>query len=282
MKYQDRRKVDVLILSDIHLGTYGCHADELVRYLKSIAPNKLVLNGDIIDIWQFSKKYFPQSHMAVIKEITRMLSHGAEVFYIPGNHDEMLRKFAGHTIGNFHIDNKVVLNLDGKQAWIFHGDVFDVTMKFSPMIAKLGGKGYDLLILLNRFVNRMLERFGKEKISLSKKIKDSVKAAIKHINDFENTAIKLGIHKGYDYVICGHIHRPIIKDVTNNEGTITYLNSGDWIENLTALEYDAGKWRLFEFDKEELPLPEYSEEKDALMALNSKELFQLLTKEFAI
>jgi len=171
MNYETRRKVEVVVISDVHLGTYGCHAKELVRYLKSIAPSLIVLNGDIIDIWQFSKNYFPPAHMGVIKELTRMLSHGARIHYIPGNHDEMLRKFVGQKIGNLTIDNKLVLELDGKKAWFFHGDVFDVTMKHSKWIAKLGGKGYDLLILFNRLVNRILEKSGREKISLSKKLR---------------------------------------------------------------------------------------------------------------
>jgi UDP-2,3-diacylglucosamine pyrophosphatase LpxH len=279
MRYNERRQVEVVVISDVHLGTYGCHASELVRYLKSIAPKKLILNGDIVDIWQFSKKYFPKEHMAVIKEITRMLSHGAEVIYITGNHDEMFRKFAGHQIGNLTIDNKYLLELDGKTSWIFHGDVFDVTMKYSPWIAHLGGKGYDLLILLNRAVNHYLEKIGKEKISLSKKIKDGVKAAVKFIDDFEQTAIRLGIRNGYDFVICGHIHKACIRHFKNEEGEITYLNSGDWIENLTALEYNEGQWSLFEYDKAELPELDGADEKDKLMSLNSKELFQLLSFE---
>ena len=170
MKYENRREVELLVLSDIHLGTYGCHAVELVRYLKSVRPKTLVLNGDIIDMWQFSKNYFPASHMAVLKEILRMLSHGAVVYYITGNHDEMLRKFAGLNFGNLTIDNKLVLHLDGKKTWIFHGDVFDVSMKYSKWAAKLGGKGYDILILVNRWVNKISEQMGRGKISLSKKM----------------------------------------------------------------------------------------------------------------
>ena len=105
---QKKRPVDVAILSDIHLGTYGCQALELLRYLKSIEPRQLVLNGDIIDVWQFSKRYWPASHMLIVKHITSLMSKGTEVIYIPGNHDEMLRKFAGFRLGNFRIENKLV------------------------------------------------------------------------------------------------------------------------------------------------------------------------------
>jgi len=267
------------VLSDIHLGTYGCHATELVRYLKSIAPRTLVLNGDIIDIWQFSKKYFPASHMAVIKEFTRMMSHGARIHYIPGNHDEMLRKFVGQELGNLVIDNKAVLELDGKKAWIFHGDVFDVTMKHSRWVAKLGGKGYDMLIILNRIVNHVLMKLGREKISLSKRIKDSVKAAVKFISDFEETATQIGISKGYDYVVCGHIHQPTMRTVQNDEGSILYLNSGDWIENLTGLEYDCGKWTLYQYALD-AALHTDADPAEDLTEQSTREIFMELTREF--
>ena len=140
-----KRDVELVILSDIHLGTYGCHAEELLRYLKTINPKKLILNGDIIDMWQFTKRYWPKSHMQVIKHITGLLAKNTRIVYLTGNHDEMLRKFSGFRIGSFQIDNKVVLKLNGKRAWIFHGDVFDVTMKYSKWLAKLGAVGYDTL-----------------------------------------------------------------------------------------------------------------------------------------
>ena len=194
-----KRKIEVAVISDVHLGTYGCHAKQLLTYLNSIQPKKLVLNGDIIDIWQFSKSYFPKSHLRVIKKIIDMASDGVEVIYVTGNHDEMLRKFSDTTIGNISIVDKVVLELDGKKAWIFHGDVFDVSIQNAKWLAKLGGYGYDLLILLNRFINWCLERFGKEKYSLSKRIKNSVKSAVKYINDFEEVASELAIKNRYDY-----------------------------------------------------------------------------------
>ena len=170
----EKRKLDICVMSDLHLGTFGCHAKELNDYLKSIEPKRLVLNGDIIDIWQFSKRYFPKEHMKVIKAITSLLSKGTKVYYITGNHDEMLRRFSGFQLGDFHILNKKVLHLKTGNAWIFHGDVFDVTMKHSKWLAKLGGKGYDLLILINTFANWFSEKLGRGKISFSKKIKNSV------------------------------------------------------------------------------------------------------------
>jgi UDP-2,3-diacylglucosamine pyrophosphatase LpxH len=242
-----KRDVELVILSDIHLGTYGCHAEELLRYLKSIRPKKLVLNGDIIDMWQFSKRYWPRSHMQVVKYITGLLTKNTKVYYLTGNHDEMLRKFSGFKLGSFRIDNKLVLSLNGKKAWIFHGDVFDVTMQHSKWLAKLGAVGYDTLILINTTVNWCLNKVGYEKISLSKRVKDSVKTAVKFINNFEKTAAAIAIENKYDYVVCGHIHQPELRKILTEKGEVIYLNSGDWIENLTALEFDGVDWCIYRY-----------------------------------
>ncbi len=175
---------EVVVISDVHLGTYGCHADELLSYLQSVSPRILVLNGDIIDIWALSKSYFPESHHAVIRHILSMLETGTRIYYLTGNHDELLRRFSRTQLGELIIDNKLLLMLDGKINWIFHGDVFDITMQHSKWLARLGGKGYNLLILLNRAINFVLQKMGRERISLSKRIKDGVKQAVKYIHDF--------------------------------------------------------------------------------------------------
>lgn len=254
MKKSKKRKLDVVVISDVHLGTYGCRAKELLNYLKTIQPKTLILNGDIIDIWQFNKRYFPKSHMGVIKQIFSLLSSGTEVYYITGNHDEMLRKFKGFRLGEFRIENKLILTLNHKKVWVFHGDVFDVTMKHSKWLAKLGGLGYDLLIVINTVMNWISEQIGYGRISLSKKIKNSVKGAIKFINDFEKTATDIAIENQFDYVVCGHIHQPQIKEIRNQKGKTIYLNSGDWIENLTALEYCKNEWSLYEYSHDPLVL----------------------------
>ncbi|WP_431157797.1 UDP-2,3-diacylglucosamine diphosphatase [Winogradskyella poriferorum] len=247
-----KRKIEIAVISDVHLGTYGCQAKQLLTYLNSIEPKRLILNGDIIDIWQFKKRYFPKSHLSVIKKIMDLASNGTEVIYITGNHDEMLRKFSETKIGNISIVNKLVLNLDGKRAWFFHGDVFDISIQNAKWLAKLGGWGYDMLIVINSFVNWCLEKFGKERYSLSKKIKDNVKGAIKYINDFENVATELAIENGYDYVVCGHIHQPKIKHIEIKNGSTTYLNSGDWVENFTALEYQFKRWKIYNYNNDKL------------------------------
>lgn len=256
----DKRPLDIVVISDVHLGIYGCHAKELVNYLDSIDPRILILNGDIIDIWQFSKRFFPKSHTKVIRRILKMIGKGTEVYYLTGNHDEALRKYAGFNLSNFVIDNKLILDVDGKRHWFFHGDVYDVTMKNSKWLAKLGGKGYDILIILNRLVNHLLEKMGREKMSFSKKVKESVKQAVKFISDFEQTVVDIAADKEFDVVCCGHIHQPIIKEMAANGKTVTYLNSGDWVESLTSLEYSQGAWQLYQHaDKKAVAMEEEDE-----------------------
>lgn len=245
MTKSKKRRPEVVVISDTHLGTYGCHAKELLAYLKSIKPKILVLNGDIIDIWQFSKRYFPKSHFEVIRRIFKMMAQGTHVYYLTGNHDELLRRLPRIDAGNFRLQNRLVLTLDGKKHWIFHGDVFDVSMQYAKWLAKLGAIGYDTLILINTAVNYVSEWLGYGKVSLSKRIKDSVKSAVKYINDFEKVASELAVAKGYDCFICGHIHQPSMKKIVTPEGEVTYLNSGDWIENLSALEYEHGQWSVY-------------------------------------
>ena len=252
-----KRKVELVIISDVHLGTFGSHAKELYNYLSSIKPKTLVLNGDIIDVWQFRKSYFPKAHLKVIQKIISFASKGTKVHYITGNHDEMLRKFSDMNLGNFALVDKLVLDLDDKKAWIFHGDVFDSSVQHAKWIAKLGGLGYDYLILSNRFVNWCLSKIGREPYSFSKKIKASVKKAVKHISDFEKTATELAIENKYDYVICGHIHEPKMVYKETKNGSTLYLNSGDWVENLTALEYNKKRWKLYNYSQSN-----YVEEED--------------------
>lgn len=242
-----KRDVDILVLSDIHLGTYGCHAKELLQYLKTIRPKAVVLNGDIIDVWQFSKRYWPTTHMMVVKHLIGLIAKEVPVYYIPGNHDEMLRRFKGFQLGSLKITNKLSLKVNDSRVWIFHGDVFDVVMQHSRWLAKLGAVGYDTLILINSMINWVSQKMGRGKISLSKKVKNSVKGAVKFINKFEDTVCSIAAENKYDYVICGHIHHPEMKNVVTEHGSVMYLNSGDWIENLTALEYTGSEWTIYNY-----------------------------------
>ena len=256
-----KRKLDIAVISDVQLGTYGCHARELLLYLESICPDTLILNGDFIDIWQFRRRYFPKEHMAVIQCILRMSASGTKVYYITGNHDDALRRYSDFSSGNVHLRDHLVLRLKEQTYWIFHGDIFDLSVKISPLVAKLGGKGYDYLILLNRFINWVRAGLGMGKMSFTKKIKEQVKKAVKFISDFEETAINLAASNNYDFVVCGHIHQPQIRTVERKGKKVTYLNSGDWIENLTSLEYHQDKWTLYEYSESHYPHARVAETK---------------------
>ena len=277
-----KREVDIVVLSDIHLGTYGCHATELLRYLKSIKPKAVVLNGDIIDVWQFSKRYWPATHMMVVKHLIGLIAKDVPVYYIPGNHDEMLRRFKGFHLGSLKITNKLSLKIDNARVWIFHGDVFDVVMQHSRWLAKLGAIGYDTLILINSAVNWISSKMGHGKISLSKKVKNSVKGAVKFINKFEDTVCDIAAENKYDYVICGHIHHPEIKEVDTEHGRVTYMNSGDWIENLTALEYNDSKWSIYNYFEDPvaqaIDINKKKQEKESAKAMMASLMLELNMK----
>jgi UDP-2,3-diacylglucosamine pyrophosphatase LpxH len=247
-----KRELDIVVISDTHLGTYGCHARELHNYLKNIQPRTLILNGDIFDIWHFKKSYFPKDHLEVVRRIMKMAVNGTKVYYLTGNHDDLLRKFGELSFGLFHLRNKLVFQVDGKTHWVFHGDVFDASVQRARWLAKLGGEGYDMLIRINRTINWCRRLFGFAPVSFSAKIKKGVKGAVKYISDFEDTAIEIASEKEYDCVICGHIHQPQMREVEAKNGKkIRYLNSGDWVEHLTALEFNKGEWSLYKYDETE-------------------------------
>ncbi|MCW3788057.1 UDP-2,3-diacylglucosamine diphosphatase [Plebeiibacterium sediminum] len=278
---KELKRLDAVVISDTHLGTRSCKAKELLAYLKSVQPNHLILNGDIIDIWQFSKSYFPKAQLKVVRQIIKMMEQGTKVQYVVGNHDEALRRFVGTTVGNFSIVNKVVLDINGAKSWIFHGDAFDVVMQHSKWLAKLGATGYALLTIINKIVNVFLSLFGKMRISLSRDIKRMVKSKRDDITTkFEKTVAELAIKKRYKYAICGHIHWPAKKFIENDHGKVMYLNSGDWVENLTALEFENNDWDLVYFNEEDSFLTDEDLVDDAdQMLVSDKLLFQTMFQD---
>ena len=245
-----KRAVDVVVVSDLHLGTYACRAKEFLAYIKSISPRLLILNGDIIDGWQFSKHYFPPVHMSVIQEIFLLLSEGTRVIYITGNHDEVLRRYSDVHLGNFQLTDKIVIEINGKMTWIFHGDVFDLTTKGQAKLwTKMGSNGYAILLAFNRSINWLLKQMGRKKMSLSKKIMEQFHKRMTNIDAFETLIAELAIEKNYDSVICGHIHQPQKRNINTEKGAVTYLNSGDWVEHLTALEYRNDDWHIYSYEE---------------------------------
>jgi UDP-2,3-diacylglucosamine pyrophosphatase LpxH len=183
--------------------------------------------------------------MAVIQEIFQLLAEGTRVIYVTGNHDEVLRRYSDLQLGNFQLADKVVIEIDGKMTWIFHGDVFDhTTKKQAKFWGKLGSNGYASLLAFNRFINGVLKVMGKEKVSLSKSVMDQFNKRFVKIEEFENMIAELAIEKNYKSVICGHIHQPGKRVITTDKGSVTYLNSGDWVEHMTALEYHDNDWHI--------------------------------------
>jgi len=245
-----KRDLEIVVISDVHLGTFGCHAEELNSYLKSINVKTIILNGDIFDGYVFEKKFFDKNQLEFIRIILKMIKKGTIVYYLTGNHDDFLRDFDEIKIENFVKDDKLVLTINGKKHWFFHGDIFDISVqgKIGKLLTKIGGKSYDFIIYLNRKINILLKKINKKPFSLSKKIKDNVKTAVKFVNDFEKISCEHAIENEYEYVINGHIHEPKIMKYSNQKGETIYMNSGDWVENLSSLEFDGVSWKIFKYE----------------------------------
>jgi len=239
-----KRKLEIAVISDVHLGTHGCYADNLLAYLSSISPKTLILNGDILDTWDFKKSYFPPSHLNVIKKFISMASEGTVVYYLTGNHDNIPSSLRRTAFKNIIFCKRLVLNLNGKKTWFIHGAIFDITLVDAKWIAKLGTLGFALLLRVNKLVYRMLKRKKRDNYFLSGRIKGN-KTWSKYISDFEHTVTDLAADNGYDCVVCGHINEPKKEYRETPQGNILYLNSGDWVKNRTALEYSFKRWKLY-------------------------------------
>ena len=242
-----KRPVDIVVISDTHLGTYDCHAKELFEYLDSIQPKILVLNGDIIDFWAGKKWTWRRAHTLVVKKILELAISGTMVYYVIGNHDEGLRRLPSVGLGNFHLCSDLTLELEQDKVWFIHGDIFDLVVLHAKWLSKLGSFWYNLLILFNGVVNSLLVSMGKERTSLATRVKSSVKLAVKYMSDFERVAVETAASKGYSHIVCGHIHQPEIKSFTVRKTEVVYMNSGDWVENLSALEHHDGEWSIFRY-----------------------------------
>lgn len=274
------RKLDISVISDVHLATMASKAKPLLKYLKSIQPKTLVLNGDIIDSWRFSRNYFPKAHLKVIRQLLKMIEKGVKVVYITGNHDDVFRKFNNTRLGNFSIVNQLELAMNDQKIWIFHGDVFDHIIHHSPWLAKSGAAAYGLLTLLNRIVNSVLRLFGGSELILYKSMKDRISKENKILTNFEKAIANAAVSKNVDLVICGHTHIPVDKTITTDKGTVRYINCGDWVENFSAAEYIDGNWSLnyFKSDSEE----ETESPNDELFIPDKKQLLKSILEEMKV
>jgi len=248
------KKYKTIFISDIHLGTHGCQADRLLHFLKDNTCERLYLVGDIIDGWRLKRRvYWPQSHNDVIRKFLTTAKKGSKVYYIVGNHDEMLRGYLnlGISLGRIRILNqKDFHGINGKRYLVTHGDMFDNLMrKDLKWIMHVGDVAYNLLIWLNTKLNRVRGWLGLDYWSLSKYLKAKTKQALNFIEGFEDKLTTYADKRGYDGVICGHIHSAAIKEING----IEYINTGDWVESCTAIvETHDGDLQLVDWSKENI------------------------------
>jgi len=239
-----------IVVSDLHLGTSGSKAREVTEFLKKYRCERLILNGDIIDGWQL-KKYgaWKKKHTAFFRVVLKMMDKfDTKVVYIRGNHDDFLDNVLPLVIGkNFQVRRDYILKSGERNFYVTHGDVFDSVTSQMKWLAYLGDIGYTFLLWLNKQYNSYRTWRGLPYYSLSQKIKSSVKKAVNYITDFEEKLAEMAKAKNCDGIICGHIHQPAIRDIDG----ILYLNSGDWVEALSALVEDYnGNWELIYFTEE--------------------------------
>jgi UDP-2,3-diacylglucosamine pyrophosphatase LpxH len=232
-----------VFISDLHLGTPGCQATQLLSFLKASPCDHLYLVGDIIDGWQLRRRwYWPQAHNDVVQKLLRGARKGTRVVFVPGNHDEFARGFIGHQFGGIEVvDEAVHVTADGRRLWVTHGDYFDGVIQCAKWLAYVGDNLYEFTLKLNRYLNHLRARFGLPYWSLSAYLKHKVKKAVNFISDFEVAVAHEARRRGHQGVVCGHIHRAEMREI---EG-ILYCNDGDWVESRTALvEHHDGRLEL--------------------------------------
>ncbi len=238
------RSVRALFLSDIHLGSRACRAEELLSFLKAYEPECIFLIGDIIDFWAMSRNvHWPQSHNTVVQKMLKLARHGTRIVLIPGNHDEALREYVGHSFGDITVARDYVhAAADGKRYALLHGDEYDQVTTCHRWVSLLGDFSYQLLVDLNRALSLIRRKLGVSgHWSLADYAKRNVLRAVSFISDFENAVVRNVKRLGLDGVICGHIHTPVIKRIDG----ITYINCGDWVDSCTAIvEHYDGRMQL--------------------------------------
>ena len=242
------RKYRTLFLSDVHLGTRGCQADLLLDFLRHHEADRIYLVGDIVDGWRLRKTwYWPQPHNDIVQKILRKARKGAEIIYLPGNHDEFLRDYLGSHFGGVEVVDSIVHETaDGSRLLVIHGDQFDVVVRHARWIALLGDWAYVTTLAANTWVNIVRRRLGLTYWSLSAWAKLKVKNAVSFIGQFEHALASEARRQGADGVICGHIHHPVMRDMVGTR----YVNVGDWVESCSAVaEHEDGTLELIHWTR---------------------------------
>ena len=226
-----------IFVSDVHLGSRGCKAEMLAAFLAANDCETLYLVGDIIDGWQLQRRwYWTPDQTRVVQEILRKADQGTRVIYIPGNHDEFLRRYCGREVAGIEVRAEAIHETaDGRRLWVLHGDVFDSVICHAKWLAHLGDRAYSLALALNDRLHSARRWIGLPYWSLSAYLKRAVKNAVEYVSRYEEIVARAAAGKGVDGVVCGHIHHAEIRTI----GPILYLNDGDWVESCTALVEDA-------------------------------------------
>lgn len=269
-----KRRLEIAVLSDVHLGSYACHAEELLTYLSSIDPKMLILNGDILDARKMRNNYFPPSHLKVVKKIFSMASKGTVVHFITGNRDEPFRKIDNIYMGTIKVSNRLTLKLNGKNTLFFHGDIFDFSFRHSHWLLHFGEIGFDTLLNLAKLKTKLFKLFGKKNKPFSNPELNHGERDPKQIESFENNVAKMAISQHYDHVVCGHSHAPNKQHFQTKKGACLYLNSGDWVKHMTALEYSFKRWKLYRYENDKLASFYMDEE---LKSMDMNELIATIT-----
>ena len=244
-----RRQLEVLVISDVHLGTSASRAAELNSYLKTVEPATIILNGDIVDLWDFRKGFWPEAHTKVIRRILKFAAAGVPVHYVTGNHDGALRRYSALSLGCVNLVDRLELTLDGRRHWFLHGDAFDLALGTGQALAWLGTFGYDALVTAGTGLNALRRCVGLSTgpSSLADTVKRNLPAAQAHIRRYETCCLRAAAAHGMDVIVTGHIHVPAHRDQRVDGRNLTYLNSGDWVDSLSALEYAHGRWELVRY-----------------------------------
>lgn len=246
---RERRWYRTIWISDIHLGTRGCNAAVLIDFLDSVDSDTLYLVGDIIDGWRLRRSwYWPAPHNDIVRRILKRARRGTRVVLVPGNHDESFRQFSGMNFGGVEVRRKAThVTADGRKLLVIHGDEFDAVVMYARWLAFLGDAAYELLLHANRWVNAVRRRLGLPYWSLSMHAKKKVKNAVEFISRFEETVAQAVESRGFDGVVCGHIHTADIRRI----GNVDYYNDGDWVESCTALvEHPCGRMEILRWADE--------------------------------
>lgn len=267
-----KRALDIAVISDVNLGHELCHTNELKAYLSSINPKKLVLNGDFIYDASRSIHSFSSIELSIIRKLIDMAANGTEIIYITGDKDVLSKKLSRLNLSNFTFKRDTVLDLDGKKAWFLHGDTLFPYNQLNKWLYQFGSWGFGL----TRFINQFKQKIKSGLIDISEEFQ-SFNSKLN--NRFENAMLRLAIDKGYSYVICGHIHQPKKELLETHKGKCTYLNSGDWITHMTALEYTFKRWKIYNYSRDKLS-PFFADED--LKKLDTNDLSSLIARSSSL